>query len=51
MTYGDKKLKWYDINTTGVETLITTATVAEDGNAIRISAMVVIIKFLTGSYS
>ena len=35
--YGDKKLKWYDINTTGVETLITTATVAEDGNAIRIS--------------
>ena len=35
--YGDKKLKWYDINTTGVETLITTANVAEDGNAIRIT--------------
>ena len=34
--YGDNKLKWYDINTTGAETLITTATVACDGNAIRI---------------
>ena len=37
-TKGDNKLKWWDINTTGVETLITTANVAEDGNAIRISA-------------
>ena len=36
-THGDNKLRWYDINTTGVETLITTATVACDGNAITIS--------------
>ena len=36
--YGDNKLKWYDLNTTGVETLITTASVACDGNKIRISA-------------
>ena len=35
--YGDNKLKLYDINTTGVETLITTAINAEDGNAIRIA--------------
>ena len=35
--YGDDKLKFYDITIAGVETLITTATVAEDGNAIRIS--------------
>jgi hypothetical protein len=35
--YGDNKLKFYDINTVGVETLITTATVAEDGNMIRIA--------------
>lgn len=35
--YGDHKLKLYDTNTTGVETLITAATVAEDGNAIRIA--------------
>ena len=34
--FADHKLKLYDTNTTGVETLITTATVAEDGNAIRI---------------
>jgi len=36
-TKGDNKLRLYDIHTTGVETLITTANVAEDGNAIRIS--------------
>jgi len=36
--HGDNKIKWYDINTTGVETLITTASVACDGNAIRISS-------------
>jgi hypothetical protein len=36
--HGDNKLKWYDIDTTGVETLITSATTACDGNAIRISA-------------
>ena len=36
-TKGDNKLKWWDINTTGVETLITTASVAEDGNGVRIS--------------
>jgi hypothetical protein len=35
--FGDNKLKWYDIHTTGTETLITTATVACDGNAITIS--------------
>ena len=37
-THGDNKLRWYDINTAGVETLITTASTACDGNAIRISA-------------
>ena len=36
--HGDNKIKWYDTNTAGVETLITTATVACDGNAIRICA-------------
>ena len=35
--FGDNKLKFYDTNTAGVETLITTASIAEDGNAIRIA--------------
>jgi len=34
---GDFKLKLYDVTTTGLETLVTTALVAEDGNGINLS--------------